>query len=181
MTNYYTVFSVLICLKIGWRATFVLWRFQLKLKYYKSSESFVSGYNRVLPENIGLMYSKIFLDSKFKFSRKCQNKSVCVRRFLRCIWVSARICILHWLLTRLSIQLSPGIKLYGQQKLISPISLNLRVLSPGIKLYGQLKLFSPRCLNLRVLSPEIKLYGQLKLISPISLNLRVFYSWWQHS
>ena len=30
------------------------------------------------------MYSKIFLNSKFKFLRKCQNKSVCVRRFLRC-------------------------------------------------------------------------------------------------
>ena len=30
------------------------------------------------------MYSKIFLNSKFRFSRKCQNKSVCVRRCLRC-------------------------------------------------------------------------------------------------
>ena len=30
------------------------------------------------------MYSKIVLNSKFMFSRKCQNKSVCVRRFLRC-------------------------------------------------------------------------------------------------
>ena len=30
------------------------------------------------------MYSKIFLNSKLRFLRKCQNKSVCVRRFLRC-------------------------------------------------------------------------------------------------
>ena len=38
----------------------------------------------MLPENIVLMYPMVFLNSKYKFSRKCQNKSACVRRFLRC-------------------------------------------------------------------------------------------------
>ena len=33
--------------------------------------------NNALPENIVLMYSKVFFNSKFKFSRKCQNKIVC--------------------------------------------------------------------------------------------------------
>ena len=70
---------------VNLRLSFFL-SFQLKLQYFKSSESDVSDNNHVLPENIVLMYSKIFLNSKFKFSRKCQNKSVCVRRFLRCIW-----------------------------------------------------------------------------------------------
>ena len=71
--------------------TFVFWSFQLKLPYFKSSVSVVSENNRVLPKNIILMYSKIFVNSKFKFSRKCQNKSVCVRRFLRCM--TTRICM----------------------------------------------------------------------------------------
>ena len=35
-------------------------------------------------KNIVQMYSKIFSISKFKFSRKCRNKSVCIRKFLRC-------------------------------------------------------------------------------------------------
>ena len=83
MTNCNSV-SILICLKNGKFATFVFQSFQLKPPYFKSSESNVSENNHVLPENIVLMYSKIFLNSKFKFSRKCQNKSVCVKRFLRC-------------------------------------------------------------------------------------------------
>ena len=33
------------------------------------------------------MYSKILLNLKFKFLRKCQNKSVCVRRFLKCVYI----------------------------------------------------------------------------------------------
>ena len=53
-------FSVLICLKNGKFATWVYWSFQLKLPYFKSSESVVSENNHVLPENIVLMYSKIF-------------------------------------------------------------------------------------------------------------------------
>ena len=88
------LFSVLICLKNGKFATFVFLSFQLKLPYFKSSESDVSENNHVLPENIVLMYSKIFLNSKFKFSRKFQNKSVCVRRFLRCISISLQIHLL---------------------------------------------------------------------------------------
>ena len=56
---------VLICLKNGKFATFVFWSFQFKLPYYKCSESVVSENNRVLPENIVLLHSKIFLNSKF--------------------------------------------------------------------------------------------------------------------
>ena len=36
------------------------------------------------------MQPKIFLNSIFKFSRKCQKKSVCVRRFLRCMSCEAK-------------------------------------------------------------------------------------------
>ena len=78
------LFSILICLKNGKFATFVFRSFQLKLPYFKSSESDVIENNHVSLENIVLMYSKIFLNSKSQFLRKCQNKSVCVRRFLRC-------------------------------------------------------------------------------------------------
>ena len=79
------LFSVLICLKNGKFATFVIWSFQFTHPYFQNSESDVSENNHVLLESIVLMYSKIFLNSKIRFSRKCQNKSVCVRRFLRCI------------------------------------------------------------------------------------------------
>ena len=96
------LFSVLICLKNGQFATFVVWSFQLKLPYYKNSEWVVSENNHVLPENIVLMYSKIFLNSKFKFTRKCQNKSVCVRRLCRCIFSLDAIKLLAWYLSRFS-------------------------------------------------------------------------------
>ena len=43
------LFSVLICLKNGKFATFVFWSFQLKLQYFKSSESVVPDNNHVLP------------------------------------------------------------------------------------------------------------------------------------
>ena len=33
------------------------------------------------------MYSEVFFNSKFKILRKCQKKSVCVRRFLRHIFM----------------------------------------------------------------------------------------------
>ena len=46
------LFSVLICLKIAKFATFVFWSFQLKLPYYKSSESVVPENNHVLLKNI---------------------------------------------------------------------------------------------------------------------------------
>ena len=71
MTNCYSVFRI--------------------VPYFKSSESVVSENNHALPENIVRMYSNFFLNSKFKFLRKCQNKSVCVRRFLRCIKTIAEV------------------------------------------------------------------------------------------
>ena len=58
--------------------------FNSNLNILKYSESITSENNHALPENIVLMYYKVFLNSKLKFSRKLQNKSVCVRRFLRC-------------------------------------------------------------------------------------------------
>ena len=62
-------------------ATFVfLFIFRLKYQYLKCSESVVSANKHALPKNIVLMYSEVLFNSKFKFSRKCQNKSVCVRR-----------------------------------------------------------------------------------------------------
>ena len=56
---------------------------------FKSSESTVSENNYVYPENIVLMYSKVFFNSKFEFLRKSQNKSVCVRTFLRCTCIKS--------------------------------------------------------------------------------------------
>ena len=85
LTNCYSVFRVhLICLKNGKFATFGFLSFQLKLQYFKYSLSVFSENSHALPEIIVLIYSKIFFNTKFKFSRKCQNKSVCIRRFLRC-------------------------------------------------------------------------------------------------
>ena len=60
-------------------------KFSTQLQNFKCSESVVSENKHALPENIVLMYHKVFYNSKFKFSRKCKNKSVCVRRFLRCM------------------------------------------------------------------------------------------------
>ena len=59
------LFSILICLKNGKFATFVFLSFQLKLQYFKYSWSVFSENSHALPENIVLIYIKIFLNSKF--------------------------------------------------------------------------------------------------------------------
>ena len=64
---------------------FIFLSFKLKRPYFKSSKSRVSQNEHASLKTIVLMFSLIFLNSKFKFSRKCQNKSVCVRRFFRCM------------------------------------------------------------------------------------------------
>ena len=56
------LFSVLICLKNGKFATFVFWSFQLKVQYFKYSWSVLSENSHALPENIVLIYSKIFFN-----------------------------------------------------------------------------------------------------------------------
>ena len=77
------LFCFLCCLlKNGKFATFVFLSFQLKLQFFKYSMLVLSENSHALPKNIVLICSKIFFNSKFWFSRKCQNKSVCVRRFL---------------------------------------------------------------------------------------------------
>ena len=81
------LFSVLICSKNCKFATFVFWSFQPKLQYLRYSKSVIFENNYALPVDIGQMYPKVFWNSKFKFSRKCRNKSVCVRTFLRCIYI----------------------------------------------------------------------------------------------
>ena len=70
---------LLIWLKTGIFATFVFWSFQLQLQYFKCSESVVSENKHALPENIVLVYSKVFLIEKSSF-QWCRNKSLCVRR-----------------------------------------------------------------------------------------------------
>ena len=59
------LFSVLIYLKNGKFATFVFWSFQLKLQYFEYSSSVFCENSHALPENIVLIYSKIFFNSKF--------------------------------------------------------------------------------------------------------------------
>ena len=59
------LFFVLFSLKNGKFATFVFWCFQLKLQYFKYSSSIFSANIHALPENIVLIYSKIFFNSKF--------------------------------------------------------------------------------------------------------------------
>ena len=54
-------------------ATFIFLSFQLKLQYYKSSETVVSENNHLLQETIVLMYSKIFLNSKKMSRQKCMR------------------------------------------------------------------------------------------------------------
>ena len=61
LTNCYSVFRIhLICLKNGKFATFGFLSFQLKLQYFKYASSVFSENNHALPENIVLIYSKIF-------------------------------------------------------------------------------------------------------------------------
>ena len=78
LTNYYFVHH-----KKGKFCYFHFLSFRLENQYLKCSESVVSTNKHVLLECLVLMYFKILFNWKFKFSRKCQNKRVCVRRFLR--------------------------------------------------------------------------------------------------
>ena len=58
--------------------------FNLNVNVLNVLSQFINENKHALPENIVLMYPKVFFKSKFKISRKCQNKSVCVRKFLWC-------------------------------------------------------------------------------------------------
>ena len=62
--------SVMICLKNGKFATFVFISLQLKLQYFKCSESVVSKNNHALPDNIVLMYYKVFIKIEIQVFKK---------------------------------------------------------------------------------------------------------------
>ena len=72
LTNCYSVFRIhLICLKNGKFATL---SFQLKLQYFKYSSSVFSENSHALPENIVLIYSKIFLIRNSSFQENAKTK-----------------------------------------------------------------------------------------------------------
>ena len=68
MTNCYSVFRIDLLKMVNLRLPFL--KFLTQLLHFNSSASVVSENNDGLPESIVLMYSKIVLNSKFKFSRK---------------------------------------------------------------------------------------------------------------
>ena len=79
LTNCYFVYRIDLFEKRVNFVTLVFLSFHLKHQYLKCSKSVISENKHAPLENIVLMYSKVFFNSKFKYSRKCQNKSVCVR------------------------------------------------------------------------------------------------------
>ena len=68
------LFSVLICLKYSKFATFGFWSFQLNFQYFKYSSSVFSENSHVLPKNIVLIYSKIFLIRNSSFQENAKTK-----------------------------------------------------------------------------------------------------------
>ena len=76
--------TVLICLKNGDFVIFVFWNVRLKSRYFKCSWCDFYENWHVLPENLVSTYSSVFLNLKVKLSRKYKNKSVGVRKVVRC-------------------------------------------------------------------------------------------------
>ena len=75
LTNCYSVFRIhLICLKNGKFATFGFLSFQLKLQYFKYCSSIFSENSHAFPENIVLIYSKIFLIRNSSFQENAKTK-----------------------------------------------------------------------------------------------------------
>ena len=77
-------------MKNGKFASMFSFKFSTQLHCFKSSESVLSVNNHTQLEDIVLMYSNVFFNSKFKFSRKCQKISVCVRRCMSFQWTCFR-------------------------------------------------------------------------------------------
>ena len=77
--------TVSICLKNGEFVIFVFWKVRLIPRYFTSSWCDFYENWRILPGNLVPTYSRIFLNLKIKLSRKYNNKSVGVRKVVRCI------------------------------------------------------------------------------------------------
>ena len=97
ITSFILFFSHLIDLfGNGEFVIFVFWNFRLKPRYFKCSWCDFYEDWHVLPGNLVPTYSSAFLNLKVKLSRKYKNKSVGVRKVVRCIlkW-GVRISTLH--------------------------------------------------------------------------------------
>ena len=84
--TYFILFSltVLICLKNGEFVIFVFWNVRLKLQYLKCSRYDFYENLHVFPRNLVSTHSSVFLNLKVYLSRKYKNKSVGVRKVVRC-------------------------------------------------------------------------------------------------